>query len=272
MIKPFSDISNADVPTCGGKGASLGELLRAGIPVPPGFVLTTASYGTPASEQETELLAAFDALGFEYVAVRSSATCEDSIQDSFAGQFDTFLNTTRATLIENVQRCLDSVSSERITAYLAAKGIPADRVKVAVVVQAMVDSVVSGVAFTANPVTNERGECVIEAGWGLGEAIVSGMITPDNFVVQKETQTILSTYISEQHEKIVRGADRHTQTAPVPEAQREVQKLANDRVLELAALCTTIETHYGRPMDIEWAIDPSGKLWILQARPITTIV
>lgn len=271
MIKPFADISNEDVPTCGGKGASLGELLRAGIPVPPGFVLTTEHFGETAASQGEVLLAAFDTLDVPFVAVRSSATKEDSLADSFAGQFDTFLNTTRETLVANVQRCLDSIGSDRILAYLASKGIAQSEVKIAVVVQAMVESAVSGVAFTANPVTKDLDEVMIEAGWGLGEAIVSGMITPDNFIVKKGSREITSTYISEQREQIVRGPNGDTAHVPVQEGQREVQKLANDRVLELTALCEKIETHYGKPMDIEWAVDPAGKLWILQARPITTL-
>jgi pyruvate, water dikinase len=227
--KPFAELTKHDADTAGGKGASLGEMTRAGIPVPPGFVILTSAFehfldvtdlrqeveanletvdhsavhtAERASEQiqnlilgaempgdiKQEIEATFKELGTEYVAVRSSATAEDGAENAWAGQLDSFLNTTGSTLLENVKKCWASLFTPRAIFYRIEKGLKDSHVSVAVVVQKMVESESSGIAFSVHPVTEDPNQLIIEAGWGLGEAIVSGSITPDSYVVEKETR------------------------------------------------------------------------------------
>ena len=235
--KPFSELTKHDGDTAGGKGASLGEMTRAGIPVPPGFVILTNAFehfldvtdlrqevesnleqvdhtavhtAERASEQiqslimvadmpsdiQNEIERTFKELGAQYVAVRSSATAEDGAENAWAGQLDSFLNTTSGTLLENVKKCWASLFTPRAIFYRietqtrtsarGQEGLGESHVSVAVVVQKMVESESSGIAFSVHPVTEDRNQLIIEAGWGLGEAIVSGSITPDSYVVEKE--------------------------------------------------------------------------------------
>lgn len=274
FVRGLGAVGKADVAVAGGKGASLGELVQAGIPVPAGFVVTAEAYAAFRDEGVSpafidEVLTAFDDLGGDFVAVRSSATAEDGASASWAGELETFLNTTRENLVEHIQRCWASIGSERAQMYRQAQGIEEGGVSVAVVVQCMVQSEVSGIAFTAHPVTKDPNVMIIEACWGLGELIVGGMVTPDAYTVDKRTNSIVDATIAEQATMMVRGA-HGTVVVDVPMEQRAAQKLSPAQIETLSALCIVIERHYGFPCDIEWAL-AAGEIFILQSRPITTL-
>ncbi|WP_115787132.1 PEP/pyruvate-binding domain-containing protein [Arthrobacter silvisoli] len=306
----------------GGKAANLGEMTGAGLPVPPGFCLTTEAYrealqagqpdsaigavlsaletvppddldtladlaarartavldaGMPAAV-ETAVRDAYLSLGPDAaVAVRSSATAEDLPFASFAGQQDTYLNVVGAdAVLEAVRKCWASLWTDRAVSYRASNGIDHAAVSLAVVVQLLVDAATAGVLFTANPVTGRRHEAVIDASPGLGEAVVSGAVNPDHFVVDSVTGSITER----------RTGDRTLVIRPLPgggtervespggasgaDGQREAC-LDDSRIRALAALGRRVEAHYGSPQDTEWAIDSDGKLWLTQARPITTL-
>ncbi len=251
FIRPFSTLSKHDVGIAGGKGASLGEMTKAGIPVPPGFVILASAYNRLTPELEQEILASFRALESEFVAVRSSATCEDGSTCSWAGELETYLNTTEATLMENVKKCGASLESPRAISYREAQGMASADISVAVVVQKMVNAEVAGVAFTVHPVTKDTNQMIIEACWGLGEKLVGGLITPDAYVVDKRDGRLIDVNVVEQD-------------------GNEKQKLESCQIGELAEICKRIETHYGFPCDIEWAME-SGTFFIVQSRPITTL-
>ena len=308
---PFSQVNKNDAATAGGKGASLGEMTQAGIPVPPGFLLLTEAFEKFLEEtelyheieahlalvqhQEMESIekaseaiqtlilqaempsdireaveASFSELGVEFVAVRSSATAEDGANASWAGELDSYLNTTQATLLANVQRCWASLFTPRAIFYRFEKGFNTSKVSVAVVIQKMVNSEVSGIAFSVHPVTEDPNQLIIEAGFGLGEAIVSGSITPDNYVVDKRDWRLLDQYISEQRTQLLRKPEGGNEWVDVESARRETQKLAPGKVDELARLVVQIEEHYGFPCDIEWAME-NENIYIVQSRPITTL-
>lgn len=311
VIQPFAKLGKKDSDIAGGKGASLGEMTSAKIPVPHGFVILADAFrqfideagvgaeiasqlksvnvhdthsvdtasenirslfagATMPDELSSKILRSFDELDAEFVAVRSSATAEDGATTSWAGELETYLYTTKNSVLENVKKCWSSLYTPRAIFYRIEQQLHETDVAVAVVVQTMVPSEVSGVCFTVHPVTKDPNQLIIEAGWGLGEAIVAGMITPDSYVVDKSDGTIIDTYISEQSMKIVRKPTGGTEEVAVNPEDRERQKLSNDRVIELAKLAQQIETHYGKPQDIEWAL-ADGKLWITQSRPITTL-
>lgn len=312
FIKPFSELTKNDVAIAGGKGASLGEMTNANIPVPPGFVVLSTAFDDflaktdinieidailetvdpvamhtveNASEKiqalilnaifpeqtREDILRHFDILGAKFVAVRSSATAEDSSVAAWAGQLDTFLNTTKETLLENVQRCWASLFTPRAIFYRFEKGLHTSSISVAVVIQKMIQSEVSGIAFSVHPVTQDHNQLIIEAGWGLGEAIVSGQITPDSYVVKKDDWSLTDINISEQERMIACkskiGGDEWIEVAF---ERRNIQKLSNEDIMHLAKLVVLIENHYGFPCDIEWAME-SGELFITQSRPITTL-
>lgn len=295
----------------GGKAANLGETLGAGLPVPPGFCLTTEAYrravgpaglhdvhaalaataahelaalaGLAARARELILgvdvppeiadavLESYAALGTDVpVAVRSSATAEDLPLASFAGQQDTYLNVVGAdAVLAAVRKCWASLWTDRAVTYRATHGISPSTVALAVVVQRMVDAAVAGVLFTANPVTGRRHEAVIDASPGLGEAVVSGAVNPDHFVVDAATGEILER----------RPGDKGVAIRPLTGGGTERVTLAPDsgpslsdaRIRALTALGSRVERHYGAPQDIEWAIDAADKLWLVQSRPITTL-
>lgn len=311
MIKFFSDLTKSDTEIAGGKGASLGEMTQAGIPVPPGYVVLTEAFErfldetnlNPEIEAQLEtvnhlemetieraseairslilnakmpddirqeILAAYQKLKADFVAVRSSATAEDGSSASWAGELDSFLNTTEKTLLENVQRCWASLFTTRAIFYRFEKGFQHGKVSVAVVVQKMVNSEVSGIAFSVHPVTEDPNQLIIEAGWGLGEAIVSGSITPDNFVINKTDWSLIDSYISQQEKKLIKKQSGGNEWVDVAETKQEIQKLADDKVQKLARLVVKIEKHYGFPCDIEWAME-NDELYIVQSRPITTL-
>ncbi|MDF5752752.1 PEP/pyruvate-binding domain-containing protein [Spongiactinospora sp. TRM90649] len=257
----------------GGKAASLGVLLRAGFPVPDGFCVTTEAYrlvaesagvqGPPgarerllAAEIPTEVARAVrerldERPGGGPVAVRSSATAEDLPHASFAGQQDTFLQVEGTeAILAAIRRCWASLWTDRAVAYREAAGIGHDSVRLAVIVQDMVQARVAGVLFTADPLTGRRGMAVIDAASGLGEAVVSGSVNPDHFAVDTATGTV---------------SERRPGAGSGPPC------LDDARVRELAALGAKVEPHYGAPQDIEWALDGRGRLWLTQSRPITTL-
>jgi pyruvate,water dikinase len=225
-----------------------------------------------------EILDSFEKLNTKLVAVRSSATAEDSSVASWAGELESYLNTDSKSLLKNVKKCWSSLFTPRAIFYRWEKNLQDHKVSVAVVVQKMVQSEISGIAFTVHPVTEDRNQMVIEAGYGLGEAIVGGMITPDTYVISKSQITrhtlqakdvILDKNISEQQMMIVRS-NKGTAEKKVPKNKQELQKIEDKKIIELAKVCLIIEKHYKFPCDIEWAFE-KGKFYIVQSRPITTL-
>lgn len=204
------------------------------------------------------------------VAVRSSATAEDLPTASFAGQQDTFLNVeSPEELLDKVRKCWSSLFTPRAIYYRVTKGFEHSKVKLAVVVQKMINSEISGIMFTVDP-NSEMPHIIIEAGYGLGEALVGGKVTPDTYVVDKFHDKILNKRIAKQTWKLVRGKDGECEKADVPEALRNVQKMSDEQILALGEIGRNIEAHYNRPMDIEWCIE-ERVMYIVQARPVTTL-
>lgn len=270
MVQHFSEITMSDIGKCWWKWASLGEMTRAGFHVPPGFVLTSEAYGKERDAWTIDVLNAFDSLGCKFVAVRSSGTKEDGVEDSFAGQFDTYLYVTKERLIEKIIECHDSLNSPRIITYCQSKNIDRNQIKVAVVIQKMINSDVAGVGFTVNPITHNTDEVMLEAWLGIGEAVVSGMITPDNYVINKKTGYIEKN-ISTQNLKITVNIENGgTKESKIEDSLAGKQKLNNELICEITELAKKIELHYGKPMDIEWGVE-WWEVFILQARPMTTI-
>ena len=274
-IKFFNEISKQDIEEVGGKGASLGEMIHEGIPIPSGFVIISKAHQKFLNAQlptdiTEEILKAFDLLEVDRVAVRSSAIAEDSSQASWAGQLDTYLNVSKEDLIEKIKECWHSIKSERALEYAAGKDLSEDQLFVAVVVQKMVESESSGVMFTVNPITKDNNEIMLEAGYGLGEMLVQGLITPDNFLIDKNTLEIKERNIDIQ-EKMMVFKDGENREVAVAEDKKDKQAISDEMIKELAKMAIKIENHYGVPQDIEWAIDENSKIWILQSRPITTL-
>jgi phosphohistidine swiveling domain-containing protein len=315
----FQEVGAGDVDTVGGKGANLGEMVAAGLPVPPGFCLTAAAYrdfvqatgvtiGRILSETRPEEAASVkaqaarirdlitaqpvpDAIAKETVtayrrlaqdlgvsdvsripvAVRSSATAEDLPTASFAGQQDTYLNVRgEADLLERVRDCWASLWTDRAMVYRNQQGFDHEKVYLAVVVQAMIPAEVSGILFTSNPISGDPGEVVINASWGLGEAIVSGLVTPDTLTVRKRDGRVVLQQIGAKECTIEYAQDGGTVELETPAERREIPALRDDGVSELVALGQGIEAHYGTPQDIEWA-HARGRFYVLQSRPITTL-
>lgn len=315
LIVDLADVSDSDLPLVGGKAGKLGEVVRRGLPVPPGFVVTTECYQAfldsttlkveipaalatldldrpdsvdavsrrirdlfEATEFPTEMRASLEAAyehfakahQVRFAAVRSSATAEDLEGASFAGLQETYLN-VRGTdaVLAAIRKCWGSLYTTRVLVYRAKKGFDHQTIRLAVLIQKMVDSVVSGILFTRDPNTGEN-HMIIEAGWGLGEAIVGGEVTPDHYVVDGVTQRVIHKQISDQSFRLVREEEGGNRREDIPPAERTAQKLSDDRIQQLASLARVIEAHYRRPMDIEWCADASS-LYIVQARPVTTI-
>ena len=318
LTRTFSQLSKKNADLAGGKGASLGEMTQAGIPVPPGFVVLSASFekfihetglvqeidaildGGTFNHKEVsivedassrikglilsrdmpkdikdDILKNFKELGAKHVAVRSSATAEDGMEHAWAGQLDSFLNTTEHDLLEKVKRCWASLFTPRAIFYRFEKGLHTTKISVAVVVQKMVESEFSGIAFSVHPVTEDYNQLIIEAGFGLGEAIVSGQVTPDSYVVEKHPRHILDINVSTQERALYRSekvSAEHgsNEWIDVPEPKASSQVLTGKEILELSEIILGIENHYGFPCDIEWAFE-KGKFYIVQSRPITTL-
>ncbi len=205
------------------------------------------------------------------VVVRSSSSVEDLSQASFAGQYDTFLNVWgEEELLLSVKRCWASLWTERAIAYRYKHNLDHLKMLSAVVVQQMIPSEVSGVIFTANPLNNRLDEIVIDASWGLGEAIVSGKVTPDNYILDKKRMRIKSKLVNSKEVMTVGVSRGDILNVGVPRNKRKKQALANIEILWLAQLATEVEEYYGTPLDIEWGYY-DGEFYILQARPITTL-
>ena len=307
----LDDIRTGDLETVGGKAASLGELTAADLPVPPAFVVTTDTYrsfieeagiddelfeavdvetddsealaGAAERAQELicetplpeaiheEILDAYAEIGEGTpVAVRSSATAEDLEDASFAGQQETFLNVTGEDLVDRVRECWASLFTQRALYYRNEQGFEEAGVDIAVVVQKMVAADKSGVMFTSHPSTGAP-VVTIEAAWGLGEAVVSGAVTPDNYVIDRASGEVDEVTVAQKKVMHVRDSDTgETVERAVPEDRRGERVLDERELDELRALGEEIEDHYGEPQDVEWAIE-DGTVYILQSRPITTI-
>lgn len=273
-VEFFKEICKESAKTFGGKAASLGEMLQAGIPVPNGFAISADACREFAGKElpkdfVDELNSAFDQLGAPRVAVRSSAIAEDASDASWAGQLESYLNVTKSDLIKNVQDCWDSIKAERAQVYAADKNLTEDDLQVAVVVMKMVESEKSGVMFTANPVSQDKDSMIIEAVYGLGEVIVQGLCTPDHWDVHKDPLEVVNFEIAVKDQMMV-FTDGENKIVEVPETIADRAILKEEEVLEVAKLGQKIEDHYGVPQDIEWAFE-KGKFYIVQARPITTL-
>jgi rifampicin phosphotransferase len=314
LTLPFDDIDRSALSTAGGKAANLGELTRAGLPVPPGFCVTTAAYeivaedaglgpildalGETRSDDTTRLAelaaaahegilrtrvpeAVTEAITAAYyelgdgtpvpVAVRSSATAEDLPYASFAGQQDTFLNVVGdEAVLDAVRRCWASLWTDRAVSYRATGGIDHREVRLAVAVQRMVGATVAGILFTANPLTGRRRQAVIDASLGLGEAVVSGAVNPDHFVVDTVTGEIVERRLGDKRVAVRTAEGGGTQRVELADNGGSAS-LEDIQIRYLANLGSQVESHFGAPQDTEWAIDSEGKIWLLQARPITTL-
>jgi phosphohistidine swiveling domain-containing protein len=310
------EVGNKELPLVGGKAANLGELTRAGFPVPRGFVVTAQAYNAAVAQGPLglEIMEALRAIDYDHlasllayssfirrkietlswnpeleaelarrykrltalgndalVAVRSSSTAEDIIEASSAGQQDSYLNVRGILeLSYHVKKCWASLWTERAISYRHTKGIPHFRVSMGVVVQQMVQSEVSGIMFTQNPVTLED-HIVIEASWGLGQAIVSGMVDPDRYIVHKDTGQVLDESLADKAQAIIlRSPQGGVQVEEVTEGRREQRALSPEDLQRLAEMGREIEKHYRWPQDIEWGMT-DNRLFILQSRPVTTV-
>ncbi len=316
-VVKFEDLNKSDIGIAGGKGANLGELTQAGIPVPPGFVVTAQAYEyfmdeagindlvmsildeidindtkalQAASEEIKKIIVESpipeDLVLFirEYynelcqrvgeddtdVAIRSSATAEDLPEASFAGQQDTFLHVSGDDeVIEYIRKCWASLFEARAIFYREENNFEHSKVYIAVVVQKMANADKAGVMFTVNPSTGEE-IALIEGSWGLGEAVVSGDVTPDNYQVDKKNNEIINVTISDKKVMYTNDENGTSVKVDVPENQRKERVLSDDELIELTEMGKTVQAHYGEPMDTEWAFE-KDMLFLLQARPITTL-
>ena len=313
-VADIAELGMANAEEAGGKGANMGEMVSAGLPVPPGFVVLRDSYlesmnaarvadelnaahreamlhavdpdhlddmcekmkalvlkaGMPDAVRD-RILTSYRGMGPDcFVAVRSSATGEDGADASFAGMNETYTNIRgEQDLIEAVQNCWASLFGPRVVSYRASRGFTADPA-MAVVVQLMIASERSGVAFTADPTTDATDRVVVEGAFGQGEVVVSGSVEPDNYVVSKQTGEILSRHAGYKTFKIIRGADGRDQRVELDAAAAEAPVLTDDEVRVIAEIAVRSEKHAGCPQDTEWAI-ADGKTYIVQTRPITTL-
>ncbi len=309
----FADVGITDRPTVGGKGGSLGELTRAGIAVPGGFVATTAAFelfleGLEARESirdkvealDPDDLAAATALSAKLrarvmgepmpaeveaaltsahaqlcadgqpVAVRSSATTEDAEDASFAGLQDTFLWVlTAADMATKVRECWGSLYSVESMVYRRKQHFPESGVAMAVVVQRMVDAKCAGVMFTRSPTTGDKSVITIEGAWGLGSSVVSGEVTPDRWVLGKITGEISVRDISDKHARQVPAPGGGIVEVENEGEMRTAPCLTDEQLMGLREVGRRVERHYGKPQDIEWALDQAGDILLLQSRPET---
>jgi pyruvate,water dikinase len=312
----FEELGKDDVGVVGGKGANLGEMTRAKLPIPPGFVVTAQAYNQFLDEtgirdrineildntnvdksselqaaskeirkiiEETEMprsiakdimadyrkLSNLSGVNEEFVAVRSSATAEDLPGASFAGQQETFLNIRGEDVVDKVRKCWSSLFTPRAIFYREKQGFEHAQVSIAVVIQKMVNSEKAGVMFTIHPATGERDKLIIEAGWGLGEGVVSGTVTPDHYVVSKETDEILDKEIMKKELMFTKDPKTgKTIKAKLDEEKGNAQVLTEEEIIKVAELGKRVEAHYEFPQDIEWAIE-GDETYLTQSRPIT---
>jgi pyruvate,water dikinase len=317
----LNELSRESLSLVGGKCAHLGEMIKQGIPVPPGFAVTFRAYeefldksglrdkiekilretekGKPEEYEkvsreirklieetpiprdvENEIRSAYRELCRRFnnrddlaVAVRSSAAAEDLPDASFAGQQDTYLNVIgEEDVINKVKKCWSSLFTPRAIFYREQKGLDNERASMAVAVQKLVNARSSGVMFTVHPATGDENVVVMEGSWGLGEAVVGGLVTPDRWIVEKRTLRIVERSISNKMKWCLRGDNGLTVISDLPEDLRKKPSLADEEVIELARLGIKIEEHYGTHMDVEWAVDDSSfpqNIFIVQARPET---
>jgi len=307
----FKEVGKKDIGLVGGKGANLGEMVNAKIPVPDGFIVTAGAYfdfinATSLKEKIMHELSGLDvdnskklqeasrkikiaimAAGMpedlatkikdyyhklcgendRYVAVRSSATAEDLPDASFAGQQETYLNVKGwSDVVKKVQECWASLFEARAIFYRETNKYSHMKVGIAVPIQLMVQSDYSGIMFTVNPLTNSKEEVSIEAAFGLGQPVVSGEVTPDQYIVNKKSGKITSRYLAKQTWQLTLAGN-----TPISKKYQQVQKLTNKQIVELAQIGIKIEEHYKRPQDIEYGIE-DGRIFIVQSRPVTTLV
>src|SRR5437763_9910011 len=309
LVLPLTAIDASLLPLVGGKAANLGELIQAGLPVPDGFCVTTIAYELASQQAGLEPIlhelattnagdtarlekyaaaaraallavtvptAIVEAIREAYheplaVAVRSSATAEDLPFASFAGQQETYLSLIGIeAVLDAVRRCWASLWTDRAVSYRANNHIDPLTVRLAVVVEHMVNATVAGVLFTANPLTGRRHQAVIDANPGLGEAVVSGAVNPDHFVVNAASGEIVERHLGEKQVLIRALSTGGTERVESAELSK-LPSLTDEQIITLAKLGMQVEAHFGAPQDIEWAIDDKGKLWLTQARPITTL-
>jgi phosphohistidine swiveling domain-containing protein len=312
LVQDLDALDAAMLATAGGKAANLGELIKAGLPVPPGFCVTTEAYRrmsagagldgvleelAATSARDVTALAALagrarelvlatrtpaevrDAISADHarlgdrtpVAVRSSATAEDLPFATFAGQQDTYLNVVGTdAVLDAVRRCWASLWTDRAVSYRATHGIDHRDVRLAVVIQRMVDAEIAGVMFTADPVTGRRARTVIDASRGLGESVVSGAVNPDHFVVDTESGEIAERRLGDKRVMIRSVPGGGTEHVEQPSTEDE-SCVTGAQLSELVALGRRVESHFGSPQDTEWAIDSAGALWLTQSRPIPTL-
>jgi pyruvate,water dikinase len=316
LLRSFDQLSRADVPFAGGKGANLGELTAAGLPVPPGFVVGAPAYAAFCDanglrmrlerllddvdvddsealrvaaeearsmvEQEAmpddlreEISRAYEDLAGGSpdtpVAVRSSATAEDTESASFAGMNETYLNIRGADdVVESVRRCWASLFGARTVFYRAKRGFGQADMDIAVVVQRQIEATRAGVMFTIDPASGSEDRLVIEGAFGLGEAVVSGSVSPDRYVVRKDDLAILKREVRPKELVIESVAgESGTVTREARPEEKSAAVLSDDEVREVADLGRRIERHYGAPQDTEWAYGPDGAVYMLQSRPVT---
>jgi pyruvate, water dikinase len=294
--RPLAELRRADAAEFGGKSANLGELLSSGIPVPPGFAVGVSAYRSFVEESglgdaidsgairsaplpdalRAELGRRYEELGQPPVAVRSSALGEDSEEASYAGQQESFLWVHGLERVcDAVRDCWASLYTPEAIAYrarLAGEAAPA----MGVTVQSMVDAEVSGVMFTCNPVSGDPSMVALNAGWGLGLAVVGGEVTPDDYLVSKVTgEVVRQTVGSKQVEYVPDPAGQGPVRVEVPGARRDEPCLGEEQVAVLVELARRIERHFGSHQDVEWAIERGGQLpeavRVLQARPVTKL-
>jgi pyruvate,water dikinase len=315
LVVWFNEVSKNDGALVGGKGANLGEMTQAGIPVPPGFIVTSESWyqfleETGLSKEIKKLLDGIDVQDTKklqkiseeikwlitssqmpnsiqdkirsyygqlsadremLVAVRSSATAEDLPDASFAGQQASFLNIKGDTdVVRTVQKCWASLFEARAIFYRVQQKFDHFKVGIAVPVQKMVQSDVSGIMFSINPVTNDMDSIIIEAVYGLGEYIVGGVITPDHYEIDKSSLAIKNKTIVKQTHKLALRKDGGNEDVAIPEEWQNIQKLWDESIAPLADISRKLEKHYGKPQDSEWAVE-NGQVFIVQTRPITTV-
>lgn len=311
-VAPFEQLRVGDTEIAGGKGANLGELTAAGMPVPPGFVITAPAFlaalehagvrqdllaanaavdvdrpealraaaahmqdlvrkAAIYGELRDQVLRAYRELGDDsLVAVRSSATAEDTSGTSFAGMNETYTNVCGdQDLLDHIVECWASLYAARVVTYRASQGLAAEPV-LAVIVQRMVASERSGVIFTTDPTTGDPQHLVIEAAFGQGEVVVSGQVEPDTYVVEKAGPRLLSAHVGVKPFKIEREGARGDRRVELDDATARSRVLSDAEALRIAALGMRIADHYGSPQDVEWAIG-DGQDWIVQSRPITTL-
>jgi pyruvate, water dikinase len=268
LTRDLNELQAQDAQRFGGKSASLGELLRAGIPVPPGFAIAAQAGETLTDSSRHDIVARYRAMGDDVpVAVRSSALGEDSAEATFAGQQDTYLWVRGEDAVcDAVLKCWASLYNPEAVAYRERFKI--DNPAMGVTIQRMVDAAVSGVMFTCNPVSGDRSTIAINASWGLGLAVVGGEVTPDDYLVSKVTSEIIRETINDKHVEYVAG-DNGPAQVDVEDPRRSEPCLHHTEIVRLVEMARRVERHFGAPQDIEWAFDHDGELFVLQSRPVT---